>query len=126
MEMQPAALMVHVSDWQEGFAWYRQAFAGAEVVELAGGAFKALRIGEFTLEIVWSDAKVPSGKAGTVLYWRVADLADAIAHFEQLGSKLYRGPMRIEHGLGMCQVTDPFGNLIGLRGPFDAHRPGEP
>lgn len=65
MEMQPAALMVHVTDWQAGFAWYRRAFPGAEAVELAGGAFKALRIGDFTLEIVWSDAKVPSGKAGT-------------------------------------------------------------
>ncbi|MBE3659112.1 glyoxalase/bleomycin resistance/dioxygenase family protein, partial [Vibrio navarrensis] len=25
-------------------------------------------------------------------------------------------PMEIENGLSMCQVEDPFGNLIGLRG----------
>ncbi|MEZ8336060.1 glyoxalase/bleomycin resistance/dioxygenase family protein, partial [Vibrio splendidus] len=28
----------------------------------------------------------------------------------------YRGPMAIENGLFMCQIEDPFGNLIGLRG----------
>ncbi|TOL44982.1 glyoxalase/bleomycin resistance/dioxygenase family protein, partial [Vibrio parahaemolyticus] len=38
------------------------------------------------------------------------------AHFQKLGARLYRGPMEIEDGLSMCQVEDPFGNLIGLRG----------
>ena len=27
------------------------------------------------------------------------------------------GPMDIENGQAMCQMTDTFGNLIGLRGP---------
>jgi hypothetical protein len=28
--------------------------------------------------------------------------------------------MPIEDGLGMCQLADPFGNLLGLRGLFQA------
>lgn len=78
-----------------------------------------MRIGDFLIEVVRADDKIPGGKAGTVLYWAVADLIEAVAHFESLGSEVYRGPMPIEDGQGMCQVTDPFGNLIGLRGPFN-------
>lgn len=99
--------------------WYQKAFPAATIVEMPEFAFRALRIGDFLIEVVSSDKKVPSGKAGTVLYWAVADLLEAVTHFRQLGAEIYRGPMQIEHGLGMCQVTDPFGNLIGLRGPFD-------
>ncbi|GAB6263071.1 hypothetical protein PSSHI_33150 [Photobacterium sp. R1] len=40
----------------------------------------------------------------------------SLAYFESLGAKLYRGSMEIENGLSMCQVENPFGNLIGLRG----------
>lgn len=117
--MQPAALLIHVCDWEAGFSWYRKAFPEAAIVELPEFEFKVLRIDDFVIEIVRSDEKVRSGKAGTVLYWAVEDLLEAIAHFRQLGAQIYRGPMKIEDGLGMCQVTDPFGNLIGLRGPFN-------
>ena len=41
-----------------------------------------------------------------------------IEHFSELGATLYRGPMLIENALAMCQVKDPFGNLIGLRGEY--------
>jgi predicted enzyme related to lactoylglutathione lyase len=117
--IQPAALLIHVCDWEVGFSWYRKAFPEAVVVELPEFEFRYLRIGDFVLEIVRSDEKVPSGKAGTVLYWAVEDLHGAMEHFRQLGSQLYRGPIEIENGMGMCQVTDPFGNLIGLRGLFN-------
>ncbi|MDX8425330.1 VOC family protein, partial [Vibrio parahaemolyticus] len=39
-----------------------------------------------------------------------------LSRFEAIGASLYRGPMEIENGLSMCQLEDPFGNLIGLRG----------
>ncbi|ELV8773465.1 glyoxalase/bleomycin resistance/dioxygenase family protein, partial [Vibrio harveyi] len=48
--------------------------------------------------------------------WSVGNLCVALADFQKLGARLYRGPMEIEDGLSMCQVEDPFGNLIGLRG----------
>ncbi len=34
-----------------------------------------------------------------------------------LGAKLYRGPLDIEDNQVICQLMDPFGNLIGLRAP---------
>lgn len=116
--MFPTALLVHVPDWEVGFDWYKKAFPEAKTIEIPEINYRVLQIGEFQIEVVRSDEKVTNGKAGTVLYWRVDDLLKAIEHFKKLGSELYRGPMSIENGLGMCQVTDPFGNLIGLRGSF--------
>ncbi len=33
-----------------------------------------------------------------------------------LGAQLYRGPMDLENGHRICQVLDPYGNSIGIRG----------
>ena len=41
-----------------------------------------------------------------------------VERFLCLGATLYRGPIAIENELFMCQVKDPFGNLIGLRGKW--------
>lgn len=116
--MNPVAVMVHVNDISAGLSWYLSAFPEAKVVTLPDSTIQALEIGNFLIEVVTTDEKVSSGIAGTVLYWQVENLQFAIERFKLLGSVVYRGPMLIEHGLGMCQVTDTFGNLIGLRGPY--------
>lgn len=115
-EIRPAALLVHVPDIEAGLAWYRQAFPQAKLRYLPEFDFTILDVGEFSLEIVRADDKVGAGKNGTVMYWLVPDLDTAIDHLTRLGGKLYRGPLPIENGLIMCQIEDPFGNLIGLRG----------
>lgn len=104
--MKPIAILIHAPDWEAGFSWYQKAFPDAVVVKLPEFDFRALRIGDFFIEIVRADEKVSSGKSGTVLYWKVPDLLAAIEHFENLGSEIYRGPMAIKKGQGMCQVTD--------------------
>lgn len=116
-----AAILVHVPDPEAGLAWYTSAFPEAEQFRLDEFDFSYLRIGTIDLEIVQADEKVASGAAGSVVYWAVADLDRALAHFAALGAHLYRGPMAIQEELWMCQVRDPWGNCIGLRGP----RPGE-
>lgn len=114
--MKPAAILIHVPDVTAGLAWYQLAFPQATPVFLEAFDFTVLDLNSFSLEIVQADEKVGSGKQGTVLYWSVPVLQDALDHFRSLGAVLYRGPMVIEDGLGMCQVEDPFGNLIGLKG----------
>ena len=114
--LKPVAILIHAPDVKLGLEWYKSAFPRAEADYLADSDFTVLNIDGFSIEIVQADSKVDSGKCGTVLYWSVESLEDAILHFETLGAKLYRGPMKIENGLSMCQLEDPFGNLIGLRG----------
>lgn len=85
MQLEPVAIMVPVPHWQTGFEWYKKAFPEAETILLPESDFRALKIGEFTIEVVSSDEKVPSAMAGTVLYWSVDDLCLAIEHFKSLG-----------------------------------------
>ncbi|EHT4943454.1 Glyoxalase-like domain protein [Vibrio vulnificus] len=114
--MTPVAVLVYVPDVETGLQWYQQAFPEAVPIHLPDFDFTVLDVNGFSIEIVQSDDKVSEGKKGTVLYWSVGDLSVALSRFEALGASLYRGPMEIENGLSMCQLEDPFGNLIGLRG----------
>lgn len=116
MFLKPTAILIHVPDVSMGLDWYQRAFSNAVAQYLPDFDFTLLHINDFTLEIVQADEKVGAGKKGTVLYWAVESLDEAIAHLTHLGAKLYRGPMLIDNDLRMCQLSDPFGNLIGLKG----------
>jgi predicted enzyme related to lactoylglutathione lyase len=74
------------------------------------------------MEFVPADEKVAAGAAGSVVYWQVAHFDAALAHALNQGATLYRGPMPIEAGQAMCQVRDPWGNCVGLRGPAAPQR----
>lgn len=52
----------------------------------------------------------------------VADPTAGLNWYEQafVGAELYRGPLDMGDGQRMAQVRDPWGNLIGLRGPHTA------
>lgn len=110
------AVMVHVPDPEAAKAWYERAFPQARRVTTNDGTFEFLDLGPVQLDIVKADAKAGAGTGGTVVYWKVDDFDEALAHFEALDARLYRGPLLIDHGEAMCQVRDPWGNCIGLRG----------
>lgn len=109
--------MIHVAEVEAGLNWYQHAFPAAVRRQLPEQDFEYLTLGEINLEIVPADGKVTSGAAGTVVYWQVADFDQTLHHLIRLGAVLYRGPMTIEDGQRMCQIRDPWGNCIGLRGP---------
>ena len=111
-----AAVMIHVSDIEKGLAWYEEAFPQARRTCEAESDFEYLSVGDVHVEIVPSDEKVQAGAAGSVVYWHVDSLQSAIGRFARLGATLYRGPLKIGDALGICQVQDPWGNCIGLRG----------
>jgi predicted enzyme related to lactoylglutathione lyase len=112
-----AAVLVHVPDVIAGRSWYQRAFPEAVAVRSQPSDFEFLQIGQTQLEIVFADEKVTCGAAGSVVYWHVEDFEQALAHLTSVGAALYRGPMKIDGDLWMCQVRDPWGNCIGLRGP---------
>ena len=115
-----AAVMVHVSNVADALAWYSLAFSSATRRRVGEPEFELLQVGEIHIEFVPSDIKVSSGPSGSVVYWRVAQFEEALNHFQSVGAKLYRGPMQIEEGQSMCQLQDPWGNCIGLRGPSNS------
>lgn len=111
-----SAVLIHVTDVPAALRWYQAAFPDAVPRHLADFDFTFLQIGPVSLEIVPADDKVGSGPAGTIIYWAVEDFDVSLAHFLSLGATLYRGPLAIQDGLRMAQVSDPWGNCIGLRG----------
>jgi predicted enzyme related to lactoylglutathione lyase len=114
---QVVAVMIHVPNPELGLAWYEQAFPLAIRHKSIEHGFEFLRIGSVQIELVRADEKVSSGPSGSVVYWQVASIPEEVKRLEALGAQLYRGPLRIEEGLSMCQLQDPWGNCIGLRGP---------
>ncbi|SBS60441.1 glyoxalase/bleomycin resistance/dioxygenase family protein [Vibrio atlanticus] len=114
--MSPIAILVHVANIEEGLNWYQKAFPHAVAIYHPDSDFTVLDLNGFSIEVVQADNKVNAGKKGTVLYWSVDSVEESLVYFQSIGATLYRGPMAIEGGLIMCQVEDPFGNLIGLRG----------
>lgn len=112
-----AAVMVHVGSISDALAWYERVFPNALRSSNAEEEFEFLLVGEVKLEVVLADQKVSSGPSGSVVYWQFPQFEEAFHRFQVAGAKLYRGPMSIESGQLMCQVQDPWGNCIGLRGP---------
>ena len=57
----------------------------------------------------------PAGTAGSVSYWNVDDVDAVVAGCVDRGGVVHRGPKSVFTGERLCQVLDPFGNLIGFR-----------
>ena len=113
-----AAVLVPVGDVAAALDWYGRALPGAGRHLVPGVGFECLRLDGVQIEPVPADERLPSGAAGPVAYWWVDDLAAALSRVTALGGVLCRGPMAIEAGLGMAQLSDPWGNRLGLRGPW--------
>jgi uncharacterized protein len=111
------AVMIHVQDWRVALAWYERAFPTSDRLDLPGIDWAYLRVDGVSIELVPADAKVAAGTAGTVVYWSTDDFDARRLQLEHLGASIYRGPMMVEGGLWMAQFRDPFGNLLGIRGP---------
>lgn len=111
------AVMIHVPDPKEGLRWYQKAFPEAKLVHLPDFNFDLLDLNGIKIEVVQADEKVGAGTFGLAVDWEVESFDQAFKHLTALGATLYRGPMKIEAGFRMCKLKDPFGNLLGLRGP---------
>ncbi|MBL8523437.1 MAG: glyoxalase/bleomycin resistance/dioxygenase family protein [Betaproteobacteria bacterium] len=112
--------MIHTSDVSAALDWYSMAFPKAERRRDERTQFEFLLLNGVQIECVPVDQKSPAGPGGSVVYWRTDNFAATLDHMLAIGARLYRGPMQIEDGLSMCQVQDPWGNCIGIRGPSDS------
>ena len=109
-------LMYFVPDRQAAASWYAELFETAITHLNTPGAF-FIRVGAHDIWFHAADSKVPAGAAGQVAYWAVDDFEAALARARRLGAELHRGPLQRLDGHVMCQVKDPFGNIIGIIGP---------
>ncbi len=111
-----AEIMYFVPDQLAATKWYSDLF-GIEITFLENPDYFFIQVGDQEVWFSQADSKVPSGAAGHVAYWQVDDFDAVLDRATELGAKLYRGPLNREDGSYMCQIKDPYGNLMGLIGP---------
>jgi predicted enzyme related to lactoylglutathione lyase len=56
----------------------------------------------------------PAGSAGSIAYWKVADLDAEWARMLSIGAKPHQPPQSVGEGVRVAEVLDPFGAAIGL------------
>jgi predicted enzyme related to lactoylglutathione lyase len=54
------------------------------------------------------------GRGGSVAYWRVENIENAVQHFVAAGATIAAPVQDVGDGIKVATVTDPFDNLIGL------------
>lgn len=111
-----AEIMYFVPDPKAAAAWYSR-FFDTEIIRLKNPDYFFIKVGKQEVWFHQADDKVPSGAAGHVAYWRVDDFDAVLERAITLGAVLYRGPLDRKDGSYMCQVKDPYDNLIGFIGP---------
>jgi uncharacterized protein len=110
-----AEIMYFVPDPRTAAEWYSNLF-GIKITVLDNSDNFFIQVGNQEVWFHQADSKVPSGAAGHVAYWQVDDFDAVLERAMQLGAMLYRGPLDRQDGSYMCQVKDPYGNLIGFIG----------
>ncbi len=112
-------VMYFVPDRQAAADWYSR-LLDAPISFLEDPEHYYIRVGSQEVWFHQADRKSPVGTGGQIAYWQVNDFTAVLARAQQLGATLYRGPLERSDGCWMCQVKDPFGNVLGMIGP----RPG--
>lgn len=82
--------------------------------------FSMIRIGDIEFCFHKEDGKNPISTGGAIPYWRVADFDGFITRAKEMGCKMYRGPIQIDHtDRYMGQMIDPLGLVFGIEGLYN-------
>jgi predicted enzyme related to lactoylglutathione lyase len=107
-----ATVIYHVRDIDRAKAWYAAAFQQAPYFDQP--FYVGFNIGGYELGLDPNPKGSEPGPGGTVAYWRVDRIDDAIRQFVAAGATLLRAAEDVGEGIKVASVTDPFGNVIGL------------
>jgi predicted enzyme related to lactoylglutathione lyase len=111
------ATYLFVTNVRKSSAWYSKILSAPLIINEE--SFALIEIGDSELCFHLADTKSPVSTGGSVSYFYVDDLVNAAKVFEEEGAIIYRGPLKIDGTPeGICQIKDPFGNVIGLQGSF--------
>lgn len=113
-----STLRITVADVAKSRDWY-QAFLGKPPIEDLEN-FASFEVGGHRLDIALADEKSPISKGGSVGYWLTNDLSAAIHRAQQLGGRVYRGPLPVrEINRTIVQIEDAYGNVFGIEAAIE-------
>jgi predicted enzyme related to lactoylglutathione lyase len=101
-----------VTDLSRAKAWYAAALQQQPYFDEP--FYVGFNVGGYELGLDPDLASGQAGAGGSVAYWRVAAIEDAVHHFVANGARLIAPPQDVGAGIKVATVADPFGNLIGL------------
>lgn len=111
------ATYLFVENIRESSSWYSKVLDTQ--LEIDDDNFGLIRIGDNELCFHQADSKSPVSTGGCVGYWHVDNLMEVANAFVEHGGTIYRGPIEIpENDEGICQIKDPFGNVVGFQGKY--------
>lgn len=102
----------HTPDINAGKLWYTKVLGFPPYFDQP--FYVGFNIGGYELGLDPSPEGTPPGPGGTVAYWRVDRIDDAVRHFVAAGATLLRPAADVGEGIKVASVSDPFGNVIGL------------
>jgi len=56
----------------------------------------------------------PVGPGGSVAWWGVASIDEAMTHLKSIGAEVAENAHEVGEGIKVGSVKDPFGNIVGI------------
>jgi predicted enzyme related to lactoylglutathione lyase len=105
-------VIYHVTDLDRAKAWYATAFEQQPYFDEP--FYVGFNIAGYELGLNPDLSHMRPGAGGSIAYWRVADIQQAVDHFVRSGAVTLGDVQDVGGGIKVAEVTDPFGNVIGL------------
>jgi predicted enzyme related to lactoylglutathione lyase len=105
-------VIYHVSDMNQAKSWYSKAFATTPYFDEP--FYVGFNIAGYELGLHPNQQTTAAGPGGSVAYWRVTEIQQAVDHFTKTGATMVEAITEVGEGIKVAAVADPFGNLIGL------------
>jgi predicted enzyme related to lactoylglutathione lyase len=107
--------MLFVDDPGSVATWWAEAL-GVDAPR-SHGSYRWIELDDAELGFHVSDSERNPPGASSVGYLAVDDLERTRGALIARGAQPWRGPLRLTANRQICQVQDPFGNIVGLDGP---------
>lgn len=105
-------VIYHVPDLDRAKAWYSAAFRQAPYFDQP--FYVGFNIAGYELGLDPNQSIGKAGPGGSVAFWRVSEIEDAVQHFVTAGASVAAPVQDVGDGIKVATVADPFGNLVGL------------
>ena len=107
-----ATVIYHVPDLDRAKSWYATAFQVQPYFDEP--FYVGFNIAGYELGLDPNPSTGRAGSGGSVAYWRVDSLDQAVEHFLSAAASLVAPPQDVGGGIKIAALADPFGNVIGL------------
>jgi predicted enzyme related to lactoylglutathione lyase len=104
--------ILKVGNLAEAKAWYTRVFGVEPYFDEP--FYVGFNVGGFELGLDPDTSDQKPGPGGSVTYWGVASMSDAMTLLRKQGVTVRSEPRDVGGGIIVAAIEDPFGNVIGL------------